>query len=348
MSTLKVDTIDNGSKVDFPNGFNVGGNAVSQGYTSSGSEPSSPNDGDFWYDSTNRVLYQYANDGFKKLPTKPAKYYPRNYKYVSTQKISVAGYDTAPRLFTIGSDDKTVVISGTSGDDLEINKLTTAKDMSTLPSAPNTGYGIASNFDTLPNGATWSTDGDYLFAVGQTTDDIDRWSCPTAFSLSGATNDQTNSTALATNPMSIQFSPDGTKIFMTNSSQRLYKGNLSTAWDISTSSLTMETDYADLRDGYNGINRGYNLAHYGGLFVDPNGYFVVYGTNRTRGGTLHWGQMTTAWDISTLSFDPEDARPLLQDECQNMYDFGFSSDGSHLYLLDAQTDEIVYLEWEAE
>ena len=59
------------------------------GYTSSSSAPASPNDGDFWYDSTNKVLYQYANDGFQKIVTKPAKFYPRNYKFVSDQSVSV-------------------------------------------------------------------------------------------------------------------------------------------------------------------------------------------------------------------------------------------------------------------
>lgn len=68
MSTLKVNTIDNnGSNVDFPNKLTVRGNAVEQGYTSSGTEPSSPSEGDFWWDSTNEVVYQYINSEFKTI-----------------------------------------------------------------------------------------------------------------------------------------------------------------------------------------------------------------------------------------------------------------------------------------
>ncbi len=68
MSTIKVNTIDNnGSNVDFPNKLKVRGNAIEQGYTASGTEPSSPSEGDFWYDSTNSVLYQYINSEFKTV-----------------------------------------------------------------------------------------------------------------------------------------------------------------------------------------------------------------------------------------------------------------------------------------
>jgi hypothetical protein len=69
MSTLKVNSIaNNGSAVDLPNGaFNIGGNSILQGYTSSATEPASPSTGDFWWDSTNELLYQYLNSEFKAI-----------------------------------------------------------------------------------------------------------------------------------------------------------------------------------------------------------------------------------------------------------------------------------------
>ena len=67
MSTIKVNTIDNnGSNVDFPNKLTVS-NAIEQGYTASGTEPSSPSEGDYWYDTVNKVLYQYINSEFKTI-----------------------------------------------------------------------------------------------------------------------------------------------------------------------------------------------------------------------------------------------------------------------------------------
>ena len=69
MSTLKVDTLKNGSSsaIDFPQNLKVGGAGIIQGYTSSGSEPGSPSTGDFWWDSTNEKIYRYINGEFKEI-----------------------------------------------------------------------------------------------------------------------------------------------------------------------------------------------------------------------------------------------------------------------------------------
>ena len=68
MSTIKVDTIKNrSSAINLPNNFKIGGNSIIQGYTASGSEPSSPATGDFWWDSSNDKLYRYINGEFKEL-----------------------------------------------------------------------------------------------------------------------------------------------------------------------------------------------------------------------------------------------------------------------------------------
>ena len=70
MSTIKVDEIFGetaASAVNFPNKFKVGGLSAEQGYTASGSEPSSPSNGDYWWDTGNNKLYRYIDGGFKEL-----------------------------------------------------------------------------------------------------------------------------------------------------------------------------------------------------------------------------------------------------------------------------------------
>jgi hypothetical protein len=70
MSTIKVDEIygeTDASAVNFPNKFKVGGLSAEQGYTASGSEPSSPSNGDYWWDTGNDKLYRYIDSGFKEL-----------------------------------------------------------------------------------------------------------------------------------------------------------------------------------------------------------------------------------------------------------------------------------------
>jgi hypothetical protein len=72
MSTIKVNTIDNaGSNVDFPHKLKVRGSAIEQGYTASGTEPSSPSAGDYWFDSTNEKTFQYIDSQFKEISIKP-------------------------------------------------------------------------------------------------------------------------------------------------------------------------------------------------------------------------------------------------------------------------------------
>ncbi len=68
MSTIKVDTIKNRSNaINLPNNFKIDGDSIVQGYTASGTEPSSPSIGDFWWDSSNEKLYRYINSEFKEL-----------------------------------------------------------------------------------------------------------------------------------------------------------------------------------------------------------------------------------------------------------------------------------------
>lgn len=70
MSTIKVDEIFGDQPtdaVDLPNKLKVGGASVEQGYTASGSEPSSPSNGDYWWDTGNDKLYKYMDSGFKEI-----------------------------------------------------------------------------------------------------------------------------------------------------------------------------------------------------------------------------------------------------------------------------------------
>ena len=70
MSTIKVDEIygdEPTDAVDLPNKLKIGGVSVEQGYTASGSEPSSPSNGDFWWDTGNDKLYRYMDSEFKEL-----------------------------------------------------------------------------------------------------------------------------------------------------------------------------------------------------------------------------------------------------------------------------------------
>jgi len=69
MSTIKADTIKNKKSlaINLPNKLKIGGFLAEQGYTASGTEPSSPAIGDFWWDTANLKLYRYVNGEFKEF-----------------------------------------------------------------------------------------------------------------------------------------------------------------------------------------------------------------------------------------------------------------------------------------
>jgi len=111
MSTIKVNTIDNnGSNVDFPNKLKVRGNAIEQGYTASGTEPSSPSEGDIWYDSTNEKTFQYINGEFKEISIKPVL------KNAGDRAVHHGGYTSTSGLATERLDYWAISTLGNAAD----------------------------------------------------------------------------------------------------------------------------------------------------------------------------------------------------------------------------------------
>ena len=69
-STKKISDRAGNGPPSFTYGFNIGGSDsgfIGKAYTSSGSQPASPANGDTWYDSTNDKYYIYVNGEFKQV-----------------------------------------------------------------------------------------------------------------------------------------------------------------------------------------------------------------------------------------------------------------------------------------
>ena len=191
MSTLKVNALNNdGSAIDLPNSFKLGGNPIEQGYTSSATEPSSPNTGDLWWDSANDTLYQYLNGEFKELSlTTPLVPYTgdravfangfsytgsANYKKIEYMAISTDSNATTFGNLTIGkrgmgaagaSDASRVVWSPGSNESNTANNVYDYITTSTLGNATDFGDSTANN--TYGSGGT--TNGTYgLYGLGDT------------------------------------------------------------------------------------------------------------------------------------------------------------------------------------
>lgn len=154
----------------------------------------------------------------------------------------------------------------------------------------------------------------------------------TGWDISNATYEKTSNISVANlsgySIRGLAFKPDGTEMYVcmsSNSYSRIYKYNLSTAWDVNT--LT--------QDGYRRFSqdRGYSVA------FKPDGirYFLA-SDDEDR---VQEYDLDTAWDIDggetfngNTSFQTQDTRIT---SCQ------FSSDGTKAVLYGATNDKLYYV-----
>lgn len=138
MSTIKVDEIFGDQPtdaVDLPNKLKVGGVSAEQGYTASGSEPSSPSNGDYWWDTGNDKLYKYMDGEFKELGIAAS-----SIAWGGTRHV-YASYNSANSLNTIEYFSSAANAGATAAD---FGDLTVARVLSASTSSTTRGLFIGS------------------------------------------------------------------------------------------------------------------------------------------------------------------------------------------------------------
>lgn len=286
MSTLKIDELkNNGSAIDLPNGIKVGGKEIVQGYTSSGTEPASPAKGDFWWDSTNELLYQYVNGEFKEIGTVVRVLDIANFSSDSVS-FSVASQDASPLGFAFSTDGTKMYLSGASTDRIYQYTLTTAFDLSTA-SYDSVSFLYSNN----NSGVAFKDDGTKMYITGYSTDDVKQYTLSTAFDLSTASYDSVSFSIASqdTAPYDVTFSFDGTKMYLSGGQlKRIHQYSLSTAWDLSTASY--DSVY---------IDASVECPNLYGVTFSKDGLqlFAVCATNQY----IQQYSLTTAFDLSTAS-----------------------------------------------
>ena len=196
--------------------------------------------------------------------------------------------------------------------------LSTAWDISTASYLQQFYVGSQ---ELSPQGLFFSTNGIYMYVIGQSGDDVNQYTLSTAWDISTASYTRVASVAAQeTIPRDIFFKSDGTKMYITGyGGTDVSEYNLSTAWDVSTISYVQNFSvlYED---------------------IQPNGLF--FKSDGTRmfilGGNLYavWQyDLSTAWDLSTASFSfPTTDRFSVRSQDLNVYGLCFSADGAHMYV----------------
>tara|TARA_S200002703_G_scaffold116030_2_gene101571 strand:+ start:5016 stop:7361 length:2346 start_codon:yes stop_codon:yes gene_type:complete len=214
-----------------------------------------------------------------------------------------------------------------SNERLEAYDLSTAWDISTI-SYNNENFGPEGQ-DTVPYGVDFKSDGTKMYIIGNTNDRIYQYTLSTAWDISTASYD---SVFLSVNsqdsvPVDVRFKSDGTKFYITGlNTASIYQYALTTAWDLSTASYENKS--------FEHLSQ--TTANYGFDFND-NGT-KLYIPEGGAADLIHQYTLSTAWDISTASYDSvtfyvgavsANARCIL-----------FKPDGTKFYIIDGIEDKI--------
>ena len=178
------------------------------------------------------------------------------------------------------------------------------------------------------NGSYFSPDGSLFFAMSANSvstvyRDIFKFSLSTPYLLSSRTliQTKTNYTGLATDPTSMTFKDDGTDMYLLdNSGDSIRQSTLSTAWDLSTATLTTSKSI------------GTQTVWPQGIFFGNSGTkMYLVGNTSTNVWEFNLG---TAWDVSTASvFQSYDTGSTPR----SVY---FKTDGTRMFTVSASSNDI--------
>lgn len=186
----------------------------------------------------------------------------------------------------VGGDTKVTV-----GDAASAGSYTVGYDISAA--SYSSKFGDTSSETNEISGIYIKPDGTKMYVSDIDTDKVYQYSLSTAWDASTATYDSKSISTLSQHgyPNGIYFKSDGTKFYMIDSATSVYQYSLSTAWDVSTAS-------------YDSVSYNYDND------VNISGRDIFFKSDGLRMYLLGTGNydilsytLSTAWDLSTASFD---------------------------------------------
>lgn len=236
-----------------------------------------------------------------------------------SQNFSVSAQETGPQGLAFKTDGTIMYVMGTSGDDVNQYTLSTAWDVSTASYASKV-FDVGDQF-IIPAGLDFKSDGTRFYVVSQFSDAVVQYDVSTAWDISTAsfplaspTNDYLDVSGKT--PNGLVFKDDGSKMFMmdgTNDAVAEY--SLSTAWDITTASLSQTFSVS-----------AQEVAPKGLEFKSDGTKMYVVGSG---GDDVNEYNLSTAWDISTASYN-QNFSVATQDTSPT--DISFKTDGTKMYI----------------
>jgi sugar lactone lactonase YvrE len=194
--------------------------------------------------------------------------------------------------------------------------------------------GTVTSFSVLsqgqyPYGFFMKPDGTKMYIAVNSDDSIDQYSLSTAYDISTASYDSVtlDVSSQDVSPESLWFKPDGTKMYYAGSSgDTVDQYALSTAWDLSTASYESKQ-----------LSVSGQMIAPRSIAFNPDGTKLLIAGESNIGGQPADGvwqyTLSTAWDISTASYDSSNLNVGSQSSAP--YGIDFNSDGSKMFILDS-------------
>ena len=156
--------------------------------------------------------------------------------------FSTSSQEAYPRNIFFKPDGTKMFVAGSNGDAVYQYSLSTAWDISTV-SYDDVSFSVAGQ-EMSSSGLFFKGDGSRMYTIGPDNDTVYQYSLAVAWDLSTASYDSVFFSARTqeSNPYSVYFRPDGTKMYVIGTSNdAVFQYSLSTAWNVSTASYDSKT-----------------------------------------------------------------------------------------------------------
>ena len=240
--------------------------------------------------------------------------------------FSVATEEATPNGVTFNENGTKMFICGSAGDEVNEYALSTAWDVSTA--SYTTVFSVSAQ-DTAPEDIAFKPDGTKMYMVGRTGDAVYQYSLSTAYGISTVSYDSVSLSVSSQDifPTGLRFSSDGTKLFVLgDTNDTIYQYGLTTAWDLSTASYASKSFSVASQD-----------PAPSSLAFNSSGTKLFVIGRSTRDAFQY--TLSTAWDISTASYDS--ITFVLENQPGDPAGMAFSADGTKMYVVDYNAD-LVY------
>ena len=182
--------------------------------------------------------------------------------------------------------------------------------------------------DTVPLGLAISEDGSKFYVSGNTNDSVFQYNLSSPWDTSSASYSGSSLSISSQDgtPFGLSFKPDGLKMYLMGAgTDTVYQYTLSTAWDISTASYDSVSFSVTSQDSFPvGVS----------FKIDGTKMYVLGNT----GDTIFHYALSTAWDISTASYESKSLSVSSQEATPiSMF---ISPTGSAVYVLGNSNDTV--------